>query len=239
MQASRPSPIPFSPSSAFHRRPSRARAAFTLIEVLMVLGIITIIITVTVPALSNISAATQLTQAGDLVLGHLSEAQQRAIATDSEVEVRIYEDRDPGEADAPLKLRSLQTFVLQPADFDGSTGPTTALEATFHPITSIVPLSSGIILSSKEKLNSLLSRGYTTPAPTNTDDESATPELRYLSIRFLPDGSTNLPPGPTTPWFFTLVDAASEDSTEATMVPPNFYALQIDAVTGRLRTFRP
>ena len=186
---------------------------FTLIELLVVVAVIALLLAVAVPPLVGAAGASRLTSAGDLLLNSLSEVQMQAVASDSEVEVRFYEQRDASSPDAAARLRSFQ--VLTPVS-EGA--------VDFIPAGPPVRFSEGIVISSKEKLTSLVESGF-----REGEDGG-----RHLAVRFLPDGSTNL--DPSSQWFLTLVEAPDETRDG---VPANFYTVQIDAVTGRLRTFRP
>ena len=194
-------------------RPLVLNAGFTLTELLVVIAVVALLMALAVPPLLGTAGATRLTSSGDLLLNSLSEAQMQAVASDSEVEVRFYEKSGSDDADPTPRLRAFQVFTA-----GAKSGP------EFLPGSSIIRFSDGIVISSKEKLTSLVQDGF------REGDEG----VKHVAVRFLPDGSTNLNPG--SQWFLTLVETASE-SKEG--VPANFYTLQIDAATGRLRTFRP
>lgn len=200
-----------------------SHAAFTMVELLMVMVVLSILLLASMPSLVNSTGGSRLTMAGDLLLNALSEAQQKAIASDSEVEVRFFEAIDPPAFGGARELSSFQTCTL------ASTGEDVAL-ASFVPSSGITKLPDGVVISRKEKVNSLLQQPFKELPPTDLSDKVK----RYLSIRFLPDGSTNLSSGQL--WFVTLVADTSEEAGE---VPANYYTIQLDPVTGRLRTFRP
>ena len=60
----------------------------------------------------------------------------------------------------------------------------------------------------------------------------------YVAFRFLPDGTTNLPPTGTK-WFITV--HAANDMSKATggQPPPNFFTWMIDPATGASKVLRP
>ena len=196
-------------------------AAFTLMELLVVMIVLSILLVVVAPTLVQNTAASRLTNAGDLVLNKLSEAQQQAIAENSEVEVRFFETVAPGSLDQVPRLHSLKFFTLGVGE--GSDG-----NGRFIPSSSLIRLDEGVVISSKPKISSLIEAGF------KQEETVAEPADRYLSLRFLPDGSTELPEG--SPWFITLV---LQDTEAKPDVPANFYTVQIDPVTGRVRSFRP
>jgi uncharacterized protein (TIGR02596 family) len=201
----------------------RAPSAFTLFELLLVIIVLSVLLIVSAPALFNSTQSSQLTSAGDLVLNKLSEAQQESIASNAEVEVRFFEHRDPDGVDQTPRLRSLQLLSLA-AGNGGEVGA-----PGFLPRAPRTRFAEGIVISGKEKLTSLLGGGFNGKADTEGGEDG-----RYLSVRFRPDGSTSLMPGKT--WFLTLV---TEDSERTTVEASNFYTIQIDPATGRMRSFRP
>lgn len=196
-------------------------AGFTLVELLAVMLVLVLLLALAAPALLGSMSASRLATAGDLLLNKLSEAQQLAIASDSEVEVRFYEQPDAQGADATPRLRSFQLLTL-------ATGGDSKVQARFQPASPVTRFGEGIVGSSKNKITSLMDLGF------KTDATVASSPGRHLSVRFLSDGSTDLAPGSR--WFLTLVDAGTEARDG---VPPNYYTIQIDAITGRVRSFRP
>ena len=194
-----------------------------MVELLVVMVVLSILLLVSIPSLVGSTGGSRLTIAGDLLLNVLSEAQQKAIASDSEVEVRFFENTEPPALGGAPELSSFQLFTL------ASTGEDVAL-ASFVPSNGITKLPEGVVISRKEKVNSLLQQPFKEQVSANLRERAK----RYLAIRFLPDGSTNLSPGQL--WFITLVADTSEEVGE---VPTNYYTVQLDPVTGRQRTFRP
>ncbi len=63
--------------------------AFTLVEMMTVVGILVLIVALATPPMIHMMEATRLTNAGDLVQGTLSEARGLAITFAADVEVRI------------------------------------------------------------------------------------------------------------------------------------------------------
>lgn len=196
---------------------------FTLVELLVVLAVFAVLLLLAVPSLFNSTAATQLTTAGDLLLNQLSEAQQEAIASDSEIKVSFYErENEIGGEGAAVEPAGLGSFQIFRMDSLGLFGAGEEMDS------AVTRLPNGIVISSKAKLTSFFEEDPKQGAAPPSGAKA------QMSLRFLPDGSTNLPMG--SPWFLTLV---SEESETKQGVPANFYTIQIDPVTGRIRSFRP
>jgi hypothetical protein len=62
--------------------------------------------------------------------------------------------------------------------------------------------------------------------------------VEYVSFRFRPDGSTDLPGrsrGGSDTWYLTLVKGEGEEGA----VPENFFTIQVDPFNGKIDVFRP
>jgi len=217
------------PHSQFKNRVPAA--AFTLIEMLIVVATLAILLGSATPALLGMMKSSRLTGAGDLVLGQLNEAQFIALSEFTDVEVRIYEMPDFSVADSDLKLRGIQLHVLRPLPADQAGSDST--QEAFQPAAPIARLGRSVEISRNDTFSSFMS------LPFKTDPESpfgpGGANLRYIAFRFHSDGSTDLLGGQ--PWFLTLTDQDVDPASNTT--PPNFFTIQIDTTTGKLRIFRP
>lgn len=210
--------------------------AFTLVELLTVLGIIVIVAAFAMPAMNTVLKGSQLTQGAQMVSDQLSLARQTALSTNRSVEVRYYQYGDPqtpGEQagnPASGKYRALQLFQVQ------DTGAVT-------PLGKLQSLPPSIIMDSGTTLSTLLgpSQAKTPVSWTATDPQTSLPRVgtnyNCCYVRFLPNGSTNLPPNTGNPWFLTLHDMTYGDHLSSP--PPNFFTIQLDPTNGHIKTFRP
>jgi uncharacterized protein (TIGR02596 family) len=213
-----------------HKKPN---AAFSLIELLVVCGIIAIIAGFAIPASLTMMKGSQLTQAAQVLTDQISLARQTALARNRSVEVRIYRFSDPeapGEKDQPPSKGKFRAFQLFEILENGAAVP----------IGKYQRLPQSVIVD-KGAISSLIKKMQVRQADRKFGD----PELSLLSenkwsyemvtFRFLPDGSTDL--NPTDRWFLTIHGSeAGEDLNDA---PPNFFTLQVDPVSGSTRTYRP
>jgi len=70
--------------------PRRHNRAFTLIEMISVIGIIALLVALVTPTLLDVIRSTRLSASGDSLVNRLSLAQQSAVSMGSEVEMRFY-----------------------------------------------------------------------------------------------------------------------------------------------------
>src|SRR4029450_3981263 len=109
-----------------------------------------------------------------------------------------------------------------------------------------------------EKLSTLLGEDASARKVKSGDaafDKAKNPELprgvkhsyNYIAFRFLPDGSTNLPPlgakgkgSEGGRWFITVHSIGDRERTKNdTEAPPDFFTWMVDPVSGTSKTFRP
>lgn len=231
--------------TALRRRPA---AAFTLVEMLTVVGIIALLIALAAPALIDVVRSTRLNSAGDGLVNRISLAQQSAVALSSEVELRFYRYVD-STADKPGDNSFYAYQVVQSLP----DGVQKALSDPYY-------LDSGIIISSQEELSPLL-KTQVPQIQNQTGQYLFTPpgnieggDVYYAALRFYPDGSmrvlsstanadsdvNEMARAYTIPnydqSFMIIVESRDSANSQA---PDNYYCVQIDSYTGRTRVYRP
>jgi uncharacterized protein (TIGR02596 family) len=213
---------------------------FTLVELLVVLSIMILLMTLVTPAMNNILYPAQLTQGAQMLSDQLSLARQTALTRNHSIEVRFYQFGDPeipGEQPASPstgKYRAVQLFDVE------DSGTAVALS-------KVQRLPPSVIIDGGVTLSSIIGLAQSSPGvPTSTTGAAlniALPRVKNQynssSFRFLPNGSTNLPPLSSTggQWFLTLHGLNEGDRLGA--APSNFFTIQIDANNGHTKTFRP
>lgn len=208
------------------RAPWRARAAFTLVELLTVLAIIVVLIAIIGPAVNSIVRGPLLTQASDEVVSVFNLAQQTAMARNQSVAVRFYQYADPsvgGEVASNPKTGRYRALQLLFANEDGTVTPFRAVD--------VFPV--GIIADTGTSLSTLLADSQ------KLDPQGPIPRAgtayNCREFRFRPDGSTNL--SPLSKWFITLHNNINGDGLSTP--PPNYVTIQIDPINGVSTVYRP
>lgn len=205
------------------RLPQRA---FSLIELMVTIGIIGLLAVLTLPALNSTLAATNLKTSGLTVVEDLTLARQAAQSRNLQVEVRFYKLPGPAEGrDAtPSTYRALQVFLI---DENGG----------LRPLTRLNTFKGTVVLSTAAAESGLLAdagQAHEETTPTNEDPPLGGygRNYRYVAFRFTPGGSTDLSAGKN---FVTLVAADGQTAGGGA----SFYTVQVDRINGSVRSIRP
>jgi uncharacterized protein (TIGR02596 family) len=201
-------------------RTSRS-AAFSLVELLIVITIIVIMASLMGPTLNSALRGTALTQASDKVIGVLSLARQTAVSKAQTVEVRFYcytNKELPGDTG--------QGHAIQAFTVDDSNIATPMMKAQILP--------NSVIISTSTNLSTLLSNG-TNSTPTNSIPRAGS-SYTYASFQYYRSGSTSLA---TNIWGVTVVNASDMNGANSNNLPLNYTTIVIDPYNGSLKTYRP
>ncbi len=109
------------------KKPAKVRSAFTLVELLIVIAIISILAAVTLPTVKTLLHGQKVTQAARMVQAHIESARARAIASGSFVAVILERSLStgttlPAEYNMALALSIGNTFPPYEGDTLGATG---------------------------------------------------------------------------------------------------------------------
>jgi uncharacterized protein (TIGR02596 family) len=202
-----------------------ALRAFSLIELLVVIAIIGVMSALVVPAMSSVLRGNEMNRAEQMVQQQLAAARQTAIARNRRVEVRFYKFDNPDDIGINQTFCALQSFLID------DTGAAT-------PIGRLTKLPATVLMNETLASSTLLTLSDKTSWPA-TDPKITLPSVGTTytakAFQFRPDGSTSL--SSASNWFLTL-HAATAGAT-ASPLPPNFATIQIDPVSGSVRTYRP
>lgn len=221
------------------------RRAFSLIEVLTVLSIISIIAGFSVPAISGITRSRSLDTGARLMAGWLNVARSEAISRHTLVRFAVARDW-PGKSEANLRKVSLWAWD-------------TELDA-FFPITPWQELPLGVAMETS--LPDYLKHGaYATDdrssikgdfvleenfaAKAEFDARTGDDFVRARFVEFTAAGSARLPGGTARQAMFVLTPGVAQSNgdftrtTNANGHAANWAQINIDTFTGRVRVYQP
>ncbi len=203
------------------QRMTTARA-FTLVELLVVIGIILLLTAISIPSFQRMSLASEFTTAGQVIAEQLSLARQAALTQNRSVQVRFYQLSDP-KTSSEKGYRALQLFTV---DAEGS-----------KPLSKPIYLPHLMMISEDEKTTSLMKLPEKTPGANFPPLPEVGLNYQYRCFHFKPDGGTDLAIDQS--WFLTLYAKSDAKKKSETGLPANFVTFQIDPRNGRVRQFRP
>ncbi len=217
---------------------STKHSAFSLIEMMVVLGVVGLLLAFAAPNLFSLITANSLTGEGTVLRNQLTLAQQNAVSKSADVEVRFFKFADESAAETEDRFRGYQLFQF---NLEGEMAPTSGFFRIKAPVMIHEELST--LLQPNAETSSVDKKyGFTSPtegeydAPTGPGGEQVSTE--YISFRFRPDGSTDLPyrsEGEDT-WYITLVQGEGAINSNE---PDNYLCLQVNPYNGQVSEFRP
>lgn len=212
-RASRPLPQPLQSAGGTPTLPYR-RHAFSLLELLVVMGIMGLVLVMTLPALNSTREGLDVTRGTDIVVDSLNLARQQATSLNRPVVVRFY--NSVADEDGVDGFSRLQLFVLQD---DG------ALEAS----TKMQRLPDRVLISGAAGMRNFLTNAPTTPSPAFPAEAG----LLASELTIRRDGSADLTPGQSS--YLTVVPRRQRDKSE----PDNFGIVTIEPSNTTIAQIRP
>ena len=201
-------------SSSLIPRVPHGPTAFSLVELLVVVGIVAIMLALVIPAFTQIRVAGSLTQGGRVLADQIALARQEASTQNRDIEVRIVDIRAPTGGSAVYG--AVQLWMRgEPA-----TGP----------IARIEQLPDRVIVSSDTKLSPLL---YTSATLSGTDAFGGLGTRAYIGFRIRADGTLDAPISLANN-FLTL-----QSANDTKKLPDNYFTVRVNPVTGQVTIHRP
>jgi uncharacterized protein (TIGR02596 family) len=216
-----------------------SKRAFSLIEMMIVLGIVGLLLAFAAPNLFSLISSNTLTGEGTVLRNQLTYAQQIAVSKNADVEVRFFRMSDASSARTEEAFRAYQLYQYNQ---EGNLIPISTFFRIKSPVGVHQQLSTLLNTGSGGATSADKTYGFDSPraglgeAPTGTGGRlQATP---YVAFRFRPDGSTDLPfrTGNRDTWYITLVQG---DGALLTDNPNNYLCLQVNPYNGQVSEFRP
>jgi uncharacterized protein (TIGR02596 family) len=182
---------------------------FSLIELLVVMGLIGILAVLTVPALNSIGGGHAVTREGQALNDQLNLARQMALSRNRETELRLISYPGVGG----------ENWALQICE-----------SGSGQALGRLIKLADNVVINTSPTLSPLLD---------NLERASAefpslgTGSLSYWALKFRPNG--RIKGGFPARQDYLTVQLRRENPD----APVNYFALQIQPVTGRISIYRP
>lgn len=200
---------------------SFSQRGFSLVELLVVIGIMALLLGFGSVALNNVVNSSKMDQAGRQVLDEIALARQTATARNKNVELRLI--RKPRtDGSGGNVYWQLQSGIVEATD-----------STNFSPIKSPASLPAGVALETSTEASPMMGYGSV--------ETNSAPAYQFKRLIFRPSGElerTNVPPvNQPKLWVLTLVPERKLGEPLANQ--NDFITIQIDPITGRARAFRP
>ncbi len=204
------------------------RHGFTMVELLVVMAIVGVMAAVIIPSIGPMLRSYNLNRAGSMITDELTFARQAALTQNADVEVRFYQiGAATYTANAPfLAFRAFLSASNQPLD-----------KIKFLPDQIMVSANADAANTPTTFSPMLDATTYATVLTTGQDTlPAATSPTAFVSFKFRATGGTNLVPV-TSPWYLTV--CGRNVAVNSNGLPTNYVSLQVDPVSGSVRTYRP
>jgi uncharacterized protein (TIGR02596 family) len=206
----------------------KAKQGFSLVELLVVLVVIVLLSSLSVPALNKMLRSSNLNTAGRSLVDQLNYARETARAKSLPVEIRLYKLPDYGKDSTTTVTaaggvyRGFQAFLLD------ENGQAVALGRAVY-------FQAPVVISAGAQESSLLSdtaSAHLEQAGTGKPIAGYGTNYRYIPFLLNPGGSTDLSTGKNC---LTLLMQNGKPLAQGA----NFFTVQIDTMNGAVRSFRP
>lgn len=185
---------------------------FTLVELMVVMGVILVLMTLLIPSMKSISGSTNLTSVTEEFAAKVNLARQRASTFNRQVAIRFWKQGASGP------YRSYQLWEqVDSAD-----------PASWQPVERIRVLPNDVVITENTSYSTLLGRF---PLATHTDGR------RYTEALFTPAGSLVASSTQTAVTFIPDPKPAATGSISG--LPPNFGVVSIQPMNAIPTIYRP
>ncbi len=189
--------------------------AFSLIELLIVIAIMAIMVSLSIPAMNSIAQGNGVNRAGQTIGDMIILGRQEAVAKNRDVEVRII-NASANQAGSG-GLIAVQLWELT--------------DTSARPLSKVGRLPEGIAVSSNASLSPLLKADNS--VSSGTTNFGSLGNCGYMAFKIRANGM--LSSSVTMSNNFLTIGASSDTQSP----PANYYTIRVNPVTGRVNIYRP
>lgn len=215
---------------AFHK----ATKAFSMIEILVVVGIMSMLIVMGGPTMTAMFSSSKVGQASQHLANFLQIAHQTAIKENLAVEVRFYKYENKNTPQKDDFYQAYRMFRLKPNS--GKIGGDLDLQA--EGIEPLQKMPGNCYITEANGMSTLLTGNVINNSEENVrgieSGKRVTAPYKGFVIR--PDGSLNLPL--TGKWFLTVL-AKETHSKGNELTPENYVCILVNPANGELKQYTP
>jgi uncharacterized protein (TIGR02596 family) len=216
----------------------RLPKAFSLLELLVVMSIIGVIITLSIPTFSGVLEANSISRSSHIVIDHISQARQMAAAQNTSIEVRFA--RQPAAMPSTATgatgvYNAVQLWRTDPSG--GPAAPVSKLELL--PTGFVVAVGAGAPYLSPPLAPAAI------PAPLSGTVDHGGTSLNYVGFEIRPAGLIpSMLDQSLKNTFITITALRDADSTAAGLSGPsreisNYAIVQLNPLTGSAQVYQP
>jgi Tfp pilus assembly protein FimT len=203
---------------------NRRQSGFTILELLLVVGIIILTLSFAIPAITSLASGNNLNTAGRVVSNTLTIARSEAINRRALIRFEVATSW-PADASA-----AYQKFTLVQHDL---------VTATDTQLTKWETLPAGIVFQPQDPTPGLGSYFFTLNQTQNPPLKSGTQDISTTYVEFGPTGALNIPPS-NSPMRLRIVPGIVSGATSVTPTNVNnWFEMRVDSLVGRIQVFRP
>ncbi len=216
---------------------SRNLRAFSLVELLVVIGVIAVLMVLSAPSMSAAFKGSKLSQGGEALRNLINQGRQTALKNNLPVEVRIFRFDDLETPEETPYYMGARLYLMR-LNLANNNDPL-ASELKEEAVGNLLKLPAGIIISDDLLQSSLVDATKVITGKANIkgiDPNQVEKEADYVAFQIRPDGSMNLPS--TQRWFLTLFNR-EEVIRGKQSTPSDYVCLQVNPYTCDVRWYHP
>lgn len=220
---------------------SATEKGFSLIELIAVIGVIVMLCALTLGALGTVSDSYQLSTATQGVSSILNRARQLAMSQNAYVQVRLYEEKKPGDSRFPNYV-AIATFLADSPYYGTESEYSTYMsQGKFKPEGPLYAMPQAVAILKSSENSKLLDEIAKDQLRIGKDTSGRMTGHSWVAFYFDPKGGIDVPdvngvPLPADQCFMTVCLPKQYKDPQ---LPSNFAVLLFDPVNGRMQITRP